>query len=74
MAQGEVDDFLAKWTSPYKKLVEQPLYYGDAEKAPPGKIHATLSQCVARGFAVGAKKRAEQILEQRRRAHTGFPK
>ena len=72
LAPDEVGEFLAKWTTPYKKLIEQPLYYGDAKKAPPGKIHATLSQCVARGFAVGAKKRAEQILNERRRSHSGF--
>ena len=64
----EADEFLAKWNAPYKKLIEQDLFYADGE-APHGRIPATLPQCVARGYAVGCKKKAEEILKHRRASH-----
>ncbi len=60
-----LEEFMDKWTSPYRKLIDQPLHYGDGP-TPPGKIPATLSQCLARSFAVGSKQKAEKILKARR--------
>ena len=55
------DGFVATFTAPYKKLVEQPLYYGDGP-VPEGKIRATLSQSKQRGFGVGSVLLAKKIL------------
>ena len=68
LSLGEEPEFVEKWTGQYEKVIDQSyLYYGDKE-APAGKYHATLPQCVARGFAIGAKKRAG-ILTQRHATH-----
>lgn len=56
-----LDGFVATFTAPYKKLVEQPLYYGDGP-VPEGKIRATLSQSKQRGFGVGSVLLAKKIL------------
>ncbi len=64
----EVADFLDKWSSPYKKLIDQDLHYGDKDP-PNGRIVATLPQCVARGFAVGSKKKSNELLKRRRASH-----
>ena len=64
----EVAEFLEKWSAPYKKMIDQNLYYGDKEP-PNGRIVATLPQCVARGFAVGSKKKAAELLKRRRGSH-----
>ena len=61
---GGEDEFIAKWTAPYRKLVDQPLHYGDGH-APAGKFPATLSQCLARGFAVGSIQKAKKLLARR---------
>ena len=67
IAPGHLEEFLADFTGPYKRLVEQPLYYGDGP-VPAGMIRATLSQCKQRGFGVGAVQRAKKILKERQRA------
>ena len=70
LSPDEEQDIIRKWTGEYKKIIDQSyLYYGD-KQAPPGKHHATLAQCVARGFAIGARKRAESLKQQRRVNHT----
>ena len=61
---GGMDEFIAKWTAPYRKLYEQNLHYGDGP-TPAGKIPATLSQCLARGFAVGSIRRAKEEMHNR---------
>ena len=58
---GGLQEFIKKWTSPYRKLVEQPLHYGDGP-TPAGKFPATLSQCLARGFAVGSIQKAKKKM------------
>ncbi len=63
---GGRQEFIKKWTAPYRKLVDQPLHYGDGP-APQGKFPATLSQCLARGFAVGSVQKAKQMLGASRR-------
>lgn len=69
----EQDAFIKKWTSPYKKLVDQPLHYGDGP-APNGKIAATLSQSLARGWAVGSIQKAKRLLKEKHsNANTGKP-
>ena len=61
---GGMDEFIAKWTAPYQKLYEQNLHYGDGP-TPAGKIPATLSQCLARGFAVGSIQKAKKMHKQK---------
>ena len=58
---GGRDEFIQKWTASYRKIVEQPLHYGDGP-TPAGKIPATLSQCLARGFAVGSIQKAKKEM------------
>ena len=71
LSPDEEKDFIRKWTGEYKKVVDQSyLYYGDKQVVPPGKYRATLPQCVARGFAIGARKLAESLKKQRRAGHT----
>ena len=60
MKPEEANEFVRKWTVPYEKLVEQPLYYGDGP-VPHGKFKATLSQCLSRGFAVGSIQKAKNL-------------
>lgn len=59
--EGGTEEFIKKWTSPYRKLIEQPLHYGDGP-TPAGKFPATLSQCLARGFAVGSIQKAKKKM------------
>ena len=65
IAPAHLEEFLADHTGPYKRYIEQPLYYGDGP-VPAGKIRATLSQCRSRGFGVGAVQRAKKILKERK--------
>ena len=58
---GGLEEFINKWTAPYRKIVEQPLHYGDGP-TPADKIPATLSQCLARGFAVGSIQKAKKEM------------
>ena len=58
---GGLEEFIQKWTAPYRKIVEQNLHYGDGP-TPAGKIPATLSQCLARGFAVGSIQKAKKEM------------
>ena len=58
---GGRDEFIQKWTASYRKIVEQPLHYADTP-TPAGKIPATLSQCLARGFAVGSIQKAKKEM------------
>ena len=58
---GGLEEFIKKWTAPYRKIVEQPLHYGDGP-TPADKIPATLSQCLARGFAVGSIQKAKKEM------------
>ena len=60
----EMDEFIADFAGPYEKLVNQPLFYGDGP-VPAGKIRATLSQCMQRGYGVGSMQRAKEILKER---------
>ena len=62
-----LEDFLADNSGPYKRYIEQPLYYGDGP-VPAGEIRATLSQCRSRGFGVGSVQRAKKILKERKHA------
>ena len=62
---AHLGQFLADNSGPYKRYIEQPLFYGDGP-VPAGKIRATLSQCRSRGFGVGAVRRAKKILKERR--------
>ena len=62
---AHLEEFLADNSGPYKRYIEQPLYYGDGP-VPAGKIRATLSQCRSRGFGVGAVQRAKKILKERK--------
>ena len=64
---AKLEEFLADFTAPYKKIVDQPLFYGDGP-VPPGKIRATLSQSMQRGFGVGSMQLAKKILKQRKAA------
>ena len=57
---GGHEEFIQKWSAPYRRLVEQPLHYGDGP-TPAGKIPATLSQCLSRGFAVGSIQKAKKM-------------
>ena len=64
---GEEDEFVDKWLGQrYEKLVEQPIWY-KSTPPPHGMFRCTLPQAMARGFAVGSKKRAEIL---KRRGHT----
>ena len=64
---GEEDEFVDKWLGQrYEKLVEQPIWY-KSTPPPQGFFRCTLPQAMARGFAVGSKKRAEIL---KRRGHT----
>ena len=63
---SHLEEFLADNSGPYKRYIEQPLYYGDGP-VPAGKIRATLSQCRSRGFGVGSVQRAKKILKERKR-------
>ena len=62
---AHLEEFLADNSGPYRKYIEQPLFYGDGH-VPAGKIRATLSQCRSRGFGVGAMQRAKKILKERK--------
>ena len=61
--EGGTEEFIKKWTAPYRKLIEQPLHYGDGP-TPAGKFPATLSQCLARGFAVGSIQKAKKKMHE----------
>ena len=63
IAEGGTEEFIKKWTAPYRKLIEQPLHYGDGP-TPAGKFPATLSQCLARGFAVGSIQKAKKKMHE----------
>ena len=63
-----LEEFLIDFSSGYKRLVEQPIYYGDGP-VPPGMFRATLSQCRARGFGVGSMQKAKHILRAANAAH-----
>ena len=65
IAPEDLEEFLADFVGPYKKLIDQPLFYGDGP-VPPGKIRATLSQCMQRGYGVGSMQRAKKILKERK--------
>jgi len=65
IAPAHLEDFLADNSGPYKRYIEQPLYYGDGP-VPAGEIRATLSQCRSRGFGVGSVQRARKILKERK--------
>ena len=60
----DMEQFLRSFSYPYKKLVEQPLYYGDGQ-VPSGKFLATRPQCMQRGFGVGQMLLAKRILAER---------
>ena len=60
---GGRDEFIQKWTASYRKIVEQPLHYVDGPP-PAGKNPATLSQCLARGFAVGSIQKAKKEMRK----------
>ena len=60
---AHLEDFLKDHIGPYKRYIEQPLYYGDGP-VPAGKFRATLSQCRSRGFGVGSVQRAKKILKE----------
>ena len=60
-----LEEFLGDNSGPYRRYIEQPLFYGDGP-VPAGKIRATLSQCRSRGFGVGAMQRAKKILKERK--------
>ena len=62
---AHLEEFLADNSGPYRRYIEQPLFYGDGP-VPAGKIRATLSQCRSRGFGVGAMQRAKKILKERK--------
>ena len=62
---SHLEEFLADNSGPYKRYIEQPLYYGDGP-VPAGEIRATLSQCRSRGFGVGSVQRAKKILKERK--------
>ena len=62
-----LEEFLADFSSPYRRLIEQPIYYGDGP-VPEGLFRATLSQSRARGFGVGSMQLAKKILRERGRA------
>ena len=62
-----LEEFLADFSGPYRRLIEQPIFYGDGP-VPEGMFRATLSQCRARGFGVGSLQRAKRILKERKRS------
>ena len=62
---AHLDEFVAENSGPYKRYIEQPLFYKDGP-VPPGEFRATLSQCRSRGFGVGAVQRAKKILKERK--------
>ena len=62
---AHLEQFLAENTGPYKRYIEQPLFYKDGP-VPAGQFRATLSQCRSRGFGVGAVQRAKKILKERK--------
>ena len=64
---AHLEEFLADFSAPYKKIVHQNLFYGDGA-VPPGMIRATLSQCMQRGFGVGSMQLAKRILKEREQA------
>ena len=59
-------EFLQDFSGSYKKLIEQPIFYGDGP-VPAGMFRATLAQCRARGFGVGSLQKAKRILKERNR-------
>ena len=63
----KLEAFLADFSAPYRKIVHQPLFYGDGA-VPAGMIRATLSQCMQRGFGVGSMQLAKRILKERKQA------
>ena len=64
---AKLEDFLTNFSAPYRKIVHQPLFYGDGA-VPPGMIRATLSQSMQRGFGVGSMQLAKRILKERKQA------
>ena len=64
---AHLEEFLADFSAPYKKIVHQNLFYGDGA-VPPGMVRATLSQCMQRGFGVGSMQLAKRILKEREQA------
>ena len=62
----DMERFLQNFSGDYKKLVEQPLYFGDGP-VPPGKIRATRPQCMNKGFGVGQMLKAKRILAERKK-------
>ena len=63
---AHLEEFLTDNSGPYKRYIDQPLYYGDGP-VPAGKIRATLSQRRSCGFGVGSVQRAKKILKERKR-------
>ena len=73
-------EFLKQWTGKYKPLVKQKLWCGDDATVPPGyDMHATLPQCLSKGYARGAINRAQQIrrtkgrISKRKQTTTPLP-
>ena len=64
---AHLEESLADNPGPYRRYIEQPLFYGDGT-VPAGKIRATLSQCRSRGFGVGSVQRAKKILKDQKHA------
>ena len=64
---AQLEEFLADFSAPYKKIVHQNLFYGDGA-VPPGMIRATRSQSMQRGFGVGSMQLAKRILKEREQA------
>ena len=64
---AKLEEFLADFSAAYRKIVSQPLFFGDGP-VPPGKFRATLSQCMQRGFGVGSMQLAKRILKERKHA------
>ena len=62
---AKLEDFLADFSAPYRKMVSRPLFYGEGP-VPPGKFRATLSQCMQRGFGVVSMQLAKRVLKERK--------
>ena len=56
----------AEWSGPYKPYIVQKLVYNDGE-VEPGYQRATLSQSLARGFALGSIARTKKERAETRR-------
>ena len=54
---------VAEWAAPYKPYIVQKLTYGNGN-IEPGYQRATLSQSLARGFAIGRVARAKKLSQK----------